>query len=503
MDRKSLSEAMVQEMAELFAAELTRAAPGLVSADLDGMEQRLQALGRRVFGRVVEHTVAVIAAAEPTAPPVCADCQRPMRLVDAARPRALQGVVGEYIVRRAYFVCAGCGHGEAPLDARLGLGPGALSPGLARAACRLGIEAAFTPAAEVLWETLGVDVPDESVRRISEGMGAVAEAAQQAAVAAVQRGDEPVPSAAVEPAGPILAVAVDGVQVHLEDGWHEMKVGVLGALGPATRTDAETGRTHLVLGAPSYCAGLETAEAFWCRVHAEACRRGLGTRGVRVVVVLGDGADWIWRYAAPFLAVGRVEVVEIVDIYHAYEHLWTVANAVFGAGSAAAHAWAEPLKIQLREKGSAPVLAALARLAPEPAADATDQLPGSVAPAHDAPPAAADPLPAAATDEVRKARGYFTTHAPRMDYPGFVAREFPIGSGAVESAAKTLVQQRAKGPGMRWSPAGAQHLITLRALHRSGHWRAFWRTHPQRRPSAAIVHPTPPPPARDPLRLAA
>ena len=59
MDRKSLSEEIGQEMVELFAAELTRATPGLVGADLDGMEQRLQALGRRVFGRVVEQTVGV------------------------------------------------------------------------------------------------------------------------------------------------------------------------------------------------------------------------------------------------------------------------------------------------------------------------------------------------------------------------------------------------------------------------------------------------------------
>ena len=78
-----------------------------------------------------------------------------------------------------------------------------------------------------------------------------------------------------------------------------------------------------------------------------------------LVVVLGDGADWIWHAAARFLALRGVELVEIVDIYHAWEHLWTVANAVFGSGSAAAAAWVAPLKRRLEQDGVAPVLTAL------------------------------------------------------------------------------------------------------------------------------------------------
>jgi len=56
----------------------------------------------------------------------------------------------------------------------------------------------------------------------------------------------------------------------------------------------------------------------------------------------------------------------------------------------------------------------------------------------------------------------------------------PIGSGAVESACKSVVQARTKGAGMRWSGAGAQRVVALRALHRSGRWDAFWQTQPQR-----------------------
>ena len=144
---------------------------------------------------------------------VCPRCTQPLRLVDAARARHLQGLVGEYALVRAYYHCAACSQGDAPLDAELGLGPGALSPGLSRVACRLGIEEAFAPAAEVLWETLQVAVPAESVRRITEGLGAVAEAEQQAAMAQARGGADP-PLPAEPPAQ--LVVAVDGVMVHID-----------------------------------------------------------------------------------------------------------------------------------------------------------------------------------------------------------------------------------------------------------------------------------------------
>jgi hypothetical protein len=462
MDSPNLSEAIVQELSRHFAEAVTQAGPTLLTTDLDGMEQQVQDLGRRVLARVVEQAVATVAAAHPLSPPVCPQCEAPLRLVDAARERHLQGLVGEYRLVRPYWHCAPCHHGFAPLDERLGVGRGALSPGLARVACRLGIEEAFAPAADILYETLRVDVPDEAVRRITEGLGQVAEAEQQAAITAAQA-DQESPPPEVAPAQ--LLVAVDGVKVHTDGDWHEMKVGVVAPLGPAPRVDPETGRECQTPGTQSLCAGLEPAPVFWWRLYCEARRRGLGAPTVALIVVLGDGADWIWTHAARFLQLGRVDWVEIVDIYHAWEHLWKVANAVYGTGGAAAAAWVEPLKGQLIEAGVAPVLAALEHL---------------------------QPADAKAAEEVRKAREYFTDHAARMDYPRFVARQLPIGSGIIESANKTLITRREKGAGMRWTGAGAQAVASLRAVHRSGRWEAFWQSHPQqRRPPVAPRRPRP------------
>jgi hypothetical protein len=171
-------------------------------------------------------------------------------------------------------------------------------------------------------------------------------------------------------------------------------------------------------------------------------------------VLLGDGADWIWRQGRLQLRAAGVEVVEIVDFYHACEHLGTLAKAVFGPGSLRAHDWLDRQAHLLRHQGVRPIRRALGALrAPN----------------------------AAAADVLRKARGYFRTHAARMNYPAFHARRFPIGSGAVESTAKNLIQLRQVQAGMRWSEQGAQQLASLRALHRSGRWAAFWQTQPQRR----------------------
>jgi hypothetical protein len=362
-------------------------------------------------------------------------------------------------VYRASFCCDDCHVGAAPLDGRLGLGRGMLSPGLARVAGRVGIEGAFAPAAALLRETLRIDVAEAAVRRVTEGIGAVAEAEQQAAMAAAEAGQAP-PADTGEVPPSALLIEVDGVHVPLERSWNEMKVGVVAPLGPATETDPESGRERLVVGPQSACAGFEEAATFWYRVYAEACRRGLGLPSLALVVLLGDGADWIWRYGRQFLALKGVELVEIVDLYHAVEHLWTVAHAVFGASSPRAAAWVAPLKGALQTEGVGPVLAALAALAPGAGTEAAE--------------------------EVRKARGYFTTNAARMAYPRFLARQLPIGSGAVECACKTLVQARAKQAGMRWSRTGAQAVVSLRAVHRSGRWDQFWQTQPQRRRGAVF-----------------
>lgn len=481
MDRIGLSEGIIQEMATAFADEL-RALTIEPTENLDTTERRLQALGRRVLGPVTSALVRMQGAAL-ARPDACAGCGQPVRLVGARRVRQARGLVGDLTLERAAYACTGCGQGMIPLDATLGLGPWGLTPGLARVVARAGSTDSFAAAAESLHETLGVDLPVETVRVLAEAAGAVAEAEQQDAIAALRAGrrepEQPADSAQT------LLVEVDGVQVWERDGWHEMKLGRAAPLGPATHTDPRTGRTTLVMG-PSICGGgLEAAEESWWRMCVLAQQAGLGPATERVVV-LCDGAPWIWNRAAAFLGGAGREVIEIVDIFHTYEHLWAVGHALYPDPAACA-AWVEPLKDALYDQGAPAVIAALE---------------------------AAQPPTAEAADLLRTTRSYFAEHAARMAYPQFVAQQLPIGSGAIESLCKNLVEQRAKGAGMRWTAAGVQAIVSLRAVHRSGQWTGFWARQPLRayqhrwprkqrtRPPRPAGPPAPavdPPPTRPPL----
>lgn len=129
------------------------------------------------------------------------------------------------------------------------------------------------------------------------------------------------------------------------------------------------------------------------------------------------------------------ERTEIVDWWHAAEHLWDLAKALHGPGTPAADAWAEHAKHVLWRHGPVPLLGLLRE---------------AVAPSHDA------------LKVLQRERGYFTANALRMQYPLFRQQWLPVGSGAVESGAKHLVQQRMKRAGMRWSELGARAILHLR-----------------------------------------
>jgi hypothetical protein len=240
----------------------------------------------------------------------------------------------------------------------------------------------------------------------------------------------------VEAAAGTLLVELDGAMLRYLDGWHEVKLGLVAGWAGAAP-----------LG-PSYVAAREPAAAFGRRLAAEAARRGaleivrweggLVGRGLAVLpaaAVLGDGARWIWDVAGEHFGTR----VEIVDCYHAAEHLHVVGRALFGEGQTAT-AWAQAHLGVLLAQGPAPVLAAL-RAAKAPTAETRAIL--------------------------RTERGYFTRNAERMAYPAFRLDGLPIGSGAIESAADHLLQRRMKRAGMRWSEPGAAALLALRARWRS------------------------------------
>jgi hypothetical protein len=368
-----------------------------------------------------------------TACPGCARATAPGRW----RERTLATRCGTVTLPTVRYQCGGCHRGWGGLETTLGVAARArMSVGLEAWVARLGGLTDFREATELLAEYTGIALGAETARRHSERVGTVLADAEDAALLAVERTREA--AGPVDPAPGLLVVELDGVMARYLDGWHEVKIGAVGGVVDRTTT------------ALSYVAAREGPDRFGLRLVAEAARRGAldivgwdgplrgrGLARLRRVLVLGDGARWIWALAAEHFG----DRVEIVDFYHASQHLWEVARALFPDDPAAQAAWARPLSRRLRDEGITPILDVLATVTA--------------------------PTGTPAADVLRRERAFVRTNADRMAYPAFTAQGFPIGSGAVESAARHVIQLRMKRPGMRWSDAGGRAISSLRATVRS------------------------------------
>ncbi len=239
-----------------------------------------------------------------------------------------------------------------------------------------------------------------------------------------------------EPDSEAMSISSDGAMIHLrEEGWKEVKLVSISAV--KQETDAETGETDVKLTSHSYRAGLWDAKTFTKHHWAEACRRGL--EKAKQIVCISDGARWIWMMVFicfPFRT-------EILDWWHAIEYVWTIARESFDDDSDEAAAWTGEQKRLLRTQGLRQVFRSIRNRFPRE---------------HDLP------------EPVRQAIGYFFRNRHRMHYDQYRQDGLPIGSGVVESAAKTVVQARMKQACMRWSREGAQALLSLRCLLLSNRW---------------------------------
>jgi hypothetical protein len=439
-------DAMPRTLPEQIVAVVSALAEDLADWCIEGRDRSLAAHEQAVLERVRRVLPlllgAVVAAAtsglDPRLARARAACPRCGRKATPhqTRPRQVLTVCGTLDLARPWYHCAGCGHGWSVVETALGVAERArLSAGLVEWAARLGAAAPFREAAEVLAALTGLELGAETLRRHTERAGAALRAAEDVAAAEVERTREA--AEPLDPAPGLLVVQVDGATVRYLDGWHEAKLGLA------------AGWEDGALVAPSYVAAREPAAAFGARLAAEAARRGaleverweggLTGRGLAVLreaLLLGDGAPWIWGLADERFGAR----IEAVDHWHAAEHLHGPAKLLHGGGPAAT-AWAEARAGELLARGVAPVRAAL-RAARPPSAEAAERL--------------------------RLERGYFAANAERMAYPALRLDGLPVGSGAIESAADHLVQRRMKRAGMRWSDAGGDAMLALRARLRSG-----------------------------------
>jgi hypothetical protein len=369
----------------------------------------------------------------------------------AYRSKIIETVVGQVTARRAYYHCAECGAGVVPRDDELGVTDASLSPGLRKmTACAAAVEP-FATAGDLLAELAGIRLCTKRIERSAEADGTAAAARLQAESSAILHGTVSVlPPAevpdklyiAVDGTGvPMIAAATIGRAGKTGDGRARTREVKLACLFTQTTVD-EQGRPVRDPDSTSYVASFAPASEFATLVHAEAHRRGADH--IRQLVVLGDGAPWIWNLATAILP----EATPIVDIYHAREHLHDLASQLAPALGDEQPAWRDA-RIADLDAGSIETL---------------------VAEAHRI------PLPEPEARERDKALAYFKTNAHRMRYDYFRDHGMFVGSGTVEAGCKSVVGQRLKLSGTRWNIPGATGILTLRCQQASGRWDQIWTT---------------------------
>lgn len=311
---------------------------------------------------------------------------------------------------------------------------------------KLSVRESYGEAIKIYQELVGLSLDKTTAWQRSQERGQSLRQARQAAAEQAWRLPKP---QEIMPGQPLttdkMGLAMDGVLVYiLGEGWKEVKTGCVFNYEPRLAWCAQSKEwvERVKATNQSYVAYLGEPEPFAKLLSAEAEQRGYDQAGQRVCV--GDGAKWIWNLCSTCFPTGQ----EIVDWYHAVEHLWTAGRLAYGTQPELLHRWVKRRKDELWLGHIDTVVGQIQALAQPTAAPVAD---------------------------LQTEAGYFLTNNRRMQYQEFREEGYPLGSGMVESGCKQLVTVRMKGPGMRWSRSGAENMIALRTEYLSDRWDDAWQ----------------------------
>ena len=374
-------------------------------------------------------------------------CQCGQRMSSRGRRRKrLVTTLGGVPFARSFYQCRQCLQGCFPDDERLDIIHTSYSPGVRRLMARAGSQTQFERAAQDLRCYAGLELEPREIERVAEEVGRQVEQ---------WLGDEQEkllrPGFTASPgleAQTKFYVSFDGTGVPVRknelmgrpgkqaDGSARTREAKLGCVFTQVGLDKE-GYPERDPDSTTYVGAIESSTLFGWRIYAEARRRGLDQ--AKTVIALTDGA----RYNRTIVQTHFPDAVHIVDLFHAYEHLTSLAHILWGPEAKAPKSWRD-----LLEAGD------LGRLVHK----AGQHLPAS----------------AKSKKSMLKELGYFEKNALQMRYAEYRERKFFVGSGVVEAGCRTVIGERLKQSGMRWSVRGANAIIALRCCILSGRFEDFW-----------------------------
>jgi hypothetical protein len=369
------------------------------------------------------------------------------------REAKLISVFGKVSYRRAYYAGCQCQKGKAPLDEKYGLEPGSFTAGLAQLMALAGIAFSFEESEKWLSEFLLFEISENSIRTETEGLGLIQKQADEIAVENSQNEKALQERLRVPKNIPIrLYGSIDAAKVRIEprtkreevvpehENWRDMKVGCWYQAEPVSkiyqskRQKAKAERDGTVFRTTNhhYYCDISPADQFGKLVWASGCNRSADL--VPELVFVCDGAIWIWDLISHYYQNAK----QIVDWYHAEDHLKKFAEAVFDSPDKR-QAWLDQVTEMLWQGQVEEVVLECKSLE-------------------------------ALHPRVQPTALYFANNSERMRYDQFRAQGYLIGSGTIESGCKQIVTQRLKRSGAQWTLDGAVQTAKARAVWLSGDW---------------------------------
>jgi hypothetical protein len=418
--------------------------------DMEATEKALRQMGQRLGGTLLEKLLN--GKGEPGSSHIDCGAGHQAKLIEM-RSKQVTTVLGQVEIGRAYYYCGQCEDGVVPKDRELDIVGTSLSPGVRRMIGRVGGKEPFDEGRLDLEELAGVIVSTKAVERAAEAIGEDIEErampgrelAMSGKVVTLESRRNPIDKMYIAMDGtgvPVLPSETVGRKGKDETANAKTREARLGCVFTQTKID-DSGKPMRDEDSTTYVGAIESAEKFGSRIYAEAVRRGV--REAKEVVVLGDGAPWIWTIADLHFH----GATQILDLYHALEHMTLIGKSVYPVMDRRAKKWLDHRIEQVKRGDIAGVVRSLKRLHPE-GQESSSLL----------------------SREIE----YFQKNRDRMRYDEFRERSLFIGSGVVEAGCKTVIGRRLKQSGMRWTVRGANAIIALRCCQMSGLWEPYWET---------------------------
>ena len=365
------------------------------------------------------------------------------------RSKPVLTAVGEVTVSRPYYLCAHCHRGQSPADVELDIEETGFSPGVRRMLATVGQEAAFDRGRQRMKLFADLEVTTKAVERTSEAIGEDIAARDRIEIQRAVQLDlpvivgEPIPVLYVQVDGtgvPVVKKETVGRQGKTEGQPAHTREAKLGCVFTQTTWDEE-GYAIRDPNSTTYVGAIETAEEFGKRIYLEAWKRGW-SRAVKKIF-MGDGSEWIWNIADLHFP----GATQIVDLFHARQHLWDLARKLYPNQEAEQRRWMM-IHQDLLDGGKIEELVSALR--------------------------AMDPSNPELADKIRVEAGYFENNRERMRYPKFREQHLFVGTGVIEAGCKAIIGARCKQSGMFWTVRGANAILALRCCHLNGRFEDYW-----------------------------